>query len=548
MEGAHEPRGIARAALAVAAIVLLVPAGASAATQTLGSLTPDATTPGDCSAGDTWVERSSSGVPYAAPGLGVITSWSMRGGATPSQVKLKLLQPASPGDSAAFTARAETEAEPIAAGSTDSFPARIPVNAGYILGLHVVSGTAACRYAVGSNDDSTRRVVGDVPVGSTATFDAPTYQERLNLSAVLEDDADGDGFGDATQDGCPASAETQGPCPPTVDDPAGRLYVALGDSWSQGVGASTPAKDWVHLFFDHLRSAIGATTLSNRSIGGQSTDQVINGTQLSSSVADINAASDTVAVTLQIGGNDARLGCRDDCFRDNHATILAALRSALDTDPGDELLITGGYGNPSTGLGNNNESGADLVLLGNNLSFSCADTEPNAGILEATSQNATRYGALFANPYEAIKQGGQTLISPDGVHPNDAGHAVVEAAFEAAAPGCGDEIPPVQTLSLKTKQPLDDLSLTDAVDEAATIVVAGKVPLPGKDAKLKPDVATLPAAGSAELTPALKGKALKKVTVAVEERKLRARLTVTATDAAGNASVENATVMPKGRG
>jgi hypothetical protein len=86
------------------------------------------------------------------------------------------------------------------------------------------------------------------------------------------------------------------------------------------------------------------------------------------------------------------------------------------------------------------------------------------------------------------------------------------------------------------------------VDEAATIVVAGKVPLPGKDAKLKPDTATLPAAGFAELTPALKGKALKKVTVALEERKLRAKLTVTATDATGNASVENATVMLKGKG
>jgi hypothetical protein len=37
--------------------------------------------------------------------------------------------------------------------------------------------------------------------------------ERLNLSAVVEPDADHDGFGDVSQDACPQSAATQTACP-----------------------------------------------------------------------------------------------------------------------------------------------------------------------------------------------------------------------------------------------------------------------------------------------------------------------------------------------
>jgi hypothetical protein len=44
-------------------------------------------------------------------------------------------------------------------------------------------------------------------------------QFRVDVGAVLEPDADGDGFGDETQDACPSDASTQGPCPPAVDSP-----------------------------------------------------------------------------------------------------------------------------------------------------------------------------------------------------------------------------------------------------------------------------------------------------------------------------------------
>ena len=38
---------------------------------------------------------------------------------------------------------------------------------------------------------------------------------RVNAQAVVEPDADHDGFGDNTQDQCPSNGTTQGPCPVT---------------------------------------------------------------------------------------------------------------------------------------------------------------------------------------------------------------------------------------------------------------------------------------------------------------------------------------------
>src|SRR5215218_5478303 len=112
MDGRHHGVGIA-----VVALFLVAPAAGSAATQILGAVTSDVVAPTDCAAGDTWVERSAApSTPYSASGAGVITSWSMRGGAASFQVKLKLLQPAAAGDTQFYTARAETAEQTIAAG------------------------------------------------------------------------------------------------------------------------------------------------------------------------------------------------------------------------------------------------------------------------------------------------------------------------------------------------------------------------------------------------------------------------------------------------
>jgi len=61
--------------------------------------------------------------------------------------------------------------------------------------------------------ETERRFQTPYTVGSETLFDGPYLGYRLDVSAQLEPDDDGDGFGDETQDQCPTSASTQGPCP-----------------------------------------------------------------------------------------------------------------------------------------------------------------------------------------------------------------------------------------------------------------------------------------------------------------------------------------------
>ena len=52
-------------------------------------------------------------------------------------------------------------------------------------------------------------------LGDAETRPADQHQQApLLLNADLEPDADGDGYGDETQDGCPTEVSTQGECAP----------------------------------------------------------------------------------------------------------------------------------------------------------------------------------------------------------------------------------------------------------------------------------------------------------------------------------------------
>jgi hypothetical protein len=59
---------------------------------------------------------------------------------------------------------------------------------------------------------------GDVPPGSTQTYMAGG-SGKLDVSAVLEPDADGDGFGDESQDQCLGQSGTEAGCSPPSPDP-----------------------------------------------------------------------------------------------------------------------------------------------------------------------------------------------------------------------------------------------------------------------------------------------------------------------------------------
>ena len=170
-----------------------------------------------------------------------------------------------------------------------------------------------------------------------------------------------------------------------------------------------------------------------------------NGGQLSLALADLNASSDTKALTIGIGGNDG-------LERPVRGALASAQRLPL---PGElrrrprkaeggapdgsrcRDVTTMAYYNPSSGTGGGLEASRRRMLLGNNLQVGCADTGTNVGLDDVIYQEAGKLGVPVADPYPAFRQHGQAYISSDGIHPNNAGHAAIAAAFRNPTRRCG---------------------------------------------------------------------------------------------------------------
>jgi hypothetical protein len=95
----------------------------------------------------------------------------------------------------------------------NTFETRIPVHAGDRLGASGGSEIGALFCRTENPADRLGAIAGLPALGSTATVIEETEEEQITASATVEPDADGDGYGDETQDKCPQSAAIQTPCP-----------------------------------------------------------------------------------------------------------------------------------------------------------------------------------------------------------------------------------------------------------------------------------------------------------------------------------------------
>jgi hypothetical protein len=153
----------------------------------------------------------SSGLPTASPATGVITQWRINlipevPFAVP-QV-LKVFRVTAPN-----TVQAVGESSPQqVVGGSNTFNVRVPIQVGDRLGLFGPSpiGTLFC--GTGDSADVSGVVTGSAPLGSSNPF-VSEEEVRVPAIAVVEPDADNDGFGDETQDKCPQNAALQIPCP-----------------------------------------------------------------------------------------------------------------------------------------------------------------------------------------------------------------------------------------------------------------------------------------------------------------------------------------------
>jgi hypothetical protein len=198
------------------AIALLAATPASAATEVGNDCL------GNQSGGGTPISLANapgSPLPATIPHSGVITRWRVTVIPIPEGVvlteTLKIFRPT--GTPKQFQVVGESNPVLLTSG-TSNHAARIPVQAGDHIGGSInASGDTGGLYC---KTDNPGDVVGlfaeNPPNGSTATTLGEQSGYQVPLVVTVEADADGDGFGDETQDECPQSATTQSACPPLV--------------------------------------------------------------------------------------------------------------------------------------------------------------------------------------------------------------------------------------------------------------------------------------------------------------------------------------------
>jgi GDSL-like Lipase/Acylhydrolase family len=351
--------------------------------------------------------------------------------------------------------------------------------------------------------------------------------------------------------------------------------VALGDSVSAGFGAG-PGHGFVELYFSYLAAPErgGLDRLSNLAVPGETSGGMrVAGGQLARALTAIDAADDTRVVTLDIGGNDARGSCSGGVnapacgFVANYGAIVDELALALARDPGDELFQVMPYYNPY--VGTTAEDLADAVLLGTDRRVDCGGTGDAVGFDDVIACRGAAAGATAVDPYATFRLGGQALLA-DSIHPNELGHAYLACLFahperagsanpceppeppEDPAPPAQPQAPPPATTPPAASASADHkppaISIRRAgrqrllarrgvvlllrSDEDAAVTAAGSIAGLGRRVALRPARLALRSSSARRVRLALPPRARGRVLRAT--RRLTARVTIRATDAAGN--------------
>jgi hypothetical protein len=177
---------------------------------TLGQVA--AASPSNCTPGPSTVAQYlGGGTPgYVTPSAGVITSYSVRASVTPGLVRLVVFGPSATAGHRTVAALSAQNA--VVVNTVNTFPTRVPVATGLSIGLNNSAGGMLC-WGAGVAGDQVAAAIVD-PAAS-ADFGGGNLQngKRVNISAVLEPDVDGDQYGDLSQDLCPQSKLTQAACP-----------------------------------------------------------------------------------------------------------------------------------------------------------------------------------------------------------------------------------------------------------------------------------------------------------------------------------------------
>jgi lysophospholipase L1-like esterase len=232
------------------------------------------------------------------------------------------------------------------------------------------------------------------------------------------------------------------------------LYIALGDSLSAGVGASSyTEKGFVGLVHDALGPEFA---LLNLGIAGDTSRELIEEGPLDRAIAEIeqrnyddNADNDVTVVTLEIGGNDLldlffdlvlpgrcpsvsqgleRPECVDalretlDAYEPNLVLILDRLREADAQLP---IFLMTLYNPFSGGASPLLDEIGELALEG------APDTPFLEGLQDIIRRQAEANDVPLVEVYPHFEGKAREYIASDTIHPNDTGYQVMADAVLA---------------------------------------------------------------------------------------------------------------------
>ncbi len=212
-------RGRLLALVALGFVVGVTASSASAATTIGSNLTgsPDGTvtcSPSCTVANGTIAPGSVATGGSIAPLSGVLTRWTVRtastGGDVTTQARLRVID----GQVATASSAAATIEQ---IDGLQEFVTRLPIAAGETVGIDVFGQTSsdAPMLTVSTGANSMNDWQPALPEVGTGV--GGVQSGHVLLQARIEPDADGDGYGDETQDGCPTDAGASGPCPVVIE-------------------------------------------------------------------------------------------------------------------------------------------------------------------------------------------------------------------------------------------------------------------------------------------------------------------------------------------
>jgi len=216
----HVARSVSIAVLAV----LAVPAAAPAATTVGSSLRQRADLYVRCSSVCTAAQSARpGGAGLTIPADGILTRWRVRA-ATLGMVRLRIVRPEADGSWSGVASgdwvRLDRPHEP-GQDVLYTFPARIAVRAGDAIALDRDAKAGGIFHSYGT-EPAYAVAEFSPPLAEDAVGTQPTSVKpgrELLLNADIENDGDGDGFGDESQDNCPTIANDQSDKPCTTDSP-----------------------------------------------------------------------------------------------------------------------------------------------------------------------------------------------------------------------------------------------------------------------------------------------------------------------------------------